>query len=328
MKIALVGPGIMPIPPPGWGAVEILIWDYYTELTRLGHEVQIINVIRNTPHDQSNPNTPYCKQLITMINAEHYDFVHIHYDCLYHIMPFLSCKKIAITSHYPYIDQLHKHHPDGYANAFRNICNNDNHFIFALSKKDYAMFRKFASNANQIFLMLNGANHHEITPLQGTGIHSNKSIYIGKIEERKQQHKYCVLPNIDFYGKCDDFYFKQKGCYKGEPIRRELIDSLVSYGNLVLLSNGENGTPLVIKEALMAGLPIITNKYSADDLDISLPFIDIIPDEKLDDMEYIATIIQTNLQKQDYKNNIRDYAYNNFSWENLIKKYSDVISTL
>ena len=27
MKIAIVGPGIMPIPPTGWGAVEILIWD-------------------------------------------------------------------------------------------------------------------------------------------------------------------------------------------------------------------------------------------------------------------------------------------------------------
>ena len=24
MKIAIVGPGIMPIPPTGWGAVEIL----------------------------------------------------------------------------------------------------------------------------------------------------------------------------------------------------------------------------------------------------------------------------------------------------------------
>ena len=32
MKIALVGPGIMEIPPKGWGAVESLIWDYATEL--------------------------------------------------------------------------------------------------------------------------------------------------------------------------------------------------------------------------------------------------------------------------------------------------------
>ena len=43
MKIALIGPGIMPIPPKAWGAVEILIWDYYNELTRMGNDVTIIN---------------------------------------------------------------------------------------------------------------------------------------------------------------------------------------------------------------------------------------------------------------------------------------------
>ena len=43
MRIAQIGPGIMPIPPDGWGAVEMLIWDYYQVLTELGHEVDIIN---------------------------------------------------------------------------------------------------------------------------------------------------------------------------------------------------------------------------------------------------------------------------------------------
>ena len=28
MKLVIIGPGIMPIPPKGWGAVESLIWDY------------------------------------------------------------------------------------------------------------------------------------------------------------------------------------------------------------------------------------------------------------------------------------------------------------
>ena len=41
MKIALVGPGIIEIPPKGWGAVESLIWDYATELGELGHEVPV-----------------------------------------------------------------------------------------------------------------------------------------------------------------------------------------------------------------------------------------------------------------------------------------------
>ena len=43
MNIALVGPGIIEIPPKGWGAVESLIWDYATELDELGHDGVIID---------------------------------------------------------------------------------------------------------------------------------------------------------------------------------------------------------------------------------------------------------------------------------------------
>ena len=31
LKISIIGPGIISIPPPGWGAVESLVWDYYIE---------------------------------------------------------------------------------------------------------------------------------------------------------------------------------------------------------------------------------------------------------------------------------------------------------
>ena len=57
-KIALIGPGIMEIPPKGWGAVEILIWEYYQELKRLGWDVDIINtpkteeIIKNLLEDK------------------------------------------------------------------------------------------------------------------------------------------------------------------------------------------------------------------------------------------------------------------------------------
>ena len=82
MKIALIGPGIMSIPPDGHGAVEILIWDYFLELTNQGHEVDIINKMRVMSQDQRDPNTPYCQSLIGEINAGNYDFVPLHYDCL------------------------------------------------------------------------------------------------------------------------------------------------------------------------------------------------------------------------------------------------------
>ena len=121
--------------------------------------------------------------------------------------------------------------------------------------------------------------------------------------------------------------FAQLSCFCGEKPHDELMEIMAGYGNLVLLSNGENGTPLVIKEALMAGLPIVTNKYSSNDLDLNLPFIDIIPDDKLNDLEYIEHIIQHNRSKQTLKDDIRKYAVEHFSWEKLVYDYVLCISS-
>ena len=67
MKIAIIGPGIMPIPPTGWGAVEILIWDQKLALEELGHEIKIVN-------------TASPIEIIREVNSFRPDFVHIQYD--------------------------------------------------------------------------------------------------------------------------------------------------------------------------------------------------------------------------------------------------------
>ena len=74
MKISIVGPGIMPIPPTGWGAVEILIWDSKNALEKLGHEVQIVN-------------TQSPVEILQQINSFRPDFVHVQYDDFIELCP-------------------------------------------------------------------------------------------------------------------------------------------------------------------------------------------------------------------------------------------------
>ena len=81
----------MPIPPTGWGAVEILVWDTKNALEELGHEVQIIN-------------TKDYRQIINGINAFVPDFVHVHYDEFIPIMPYIQYPA-AITSHFGYLER-------------------------------------------------------------------------------------------------------------------------------------------------------------------------------------------------------------------------------
>ena len=42
MKICQINPGCgIPIPPPSWGAIEKIVWDFTCNLKELGHEVDI-----------------------------------------------------------------------------------------------------------------------------------------------------------------------------------------------------------------------------------------------------------------------------------------------
>lgn len=326
MKIALVGPGILPIPPPGWGAVEILIWEYTLALHDLGHQVEIINLMRKSPLD-SQQGSEYSKTIIQHINGNNFDVVHIHYDCLWHILPEINAKIKIITSHYPYIDVPEKYNADGFMSIFKGICNNNNHYIAALSCKDHDMWKKHALNKNNIFYTLNGASAKELHPCPiENKKNSARSIYLAKVEIRKNQHKYYGLKDVDFYGQCTNCTLSKLPQFKGELMRKDIPNVLSSYGNLVLLSEGE-GTPLVVKEALMCGLPIVTNTQSTSDLP-DLPFIDIIPDNRLNDLEYINEVIELNRQKQYMVEQIREYALSHYSWHILVKKYIETITSL
>ena len=96
MKIALIGPGLMEIPTKGWGAVEILIWEYATELGEMGHEGIIIN-------------TPDTNEIINYFKEDQYDFIHLHYDMFYAVLDEIKKlqpnAKIAISSHHAYIER-------------------------------------------------------------------------------------------------------------------------------------------------------------------------------------------------------------------------------
>jgi len=82
MKICQVHPGCgIPIPPPDWGAIEKIVWEFTCNLKDLGHKVDI--------------------KFVNEINPGDYDIVHCH------------VANLAITlaeKGIPYIYQLHDHH--------------------------------------------------------------------------------------------------------------------------------------------------------------------------------------------------------------------------
>jgi len=326
MKIGLIGPGIISIPPVGWGAVEILIWDYYNELKKLGHDVHIINHIRSNESDQSTSDTAYSQLLIQTINDLELDFVHLHYDCLYHILEFLNAKNIAITSHYPYIDKLDKHKSDNYMYIFNYLIRQNKFYNIVITDKDYDMFLKYGANRSRIFKLKNGVKSDDFKFLTKPLL--DKTIYLGNISSRKNQSRYQSIQNIDFVGSCADYRFNTSASnYLGNWSRDQVHNNMTNYCNLILISSGE-ADPLVVKEALVAGLGIVINESAAANL-MSKNFISIIPDDKIDNLPYIKHVIDENKEiSKNIRDEIRAYGIEQFDISVVCKSYIELISTL
>lgn len=312
MKIAIIGPGYMPIPPIGWGAVESLIWDYYTELKNKGYDVKIIN-------------SPRPFEIINSINEFNPDFVHLQYDDYAYLLPHVNCKVKAATNHYAYLEQ-HKNHPE-YNHILKEYIDGK-FFIFCLSERIKNTYIELGVDPNRLFITPNGARE-DLFKFSEIPKYSNSSIYLAKIDYRKSQYKYQNIKDLYFVGNCiDEKFNKQSKQYLGEWEKSYLYDNLTDYANLVLLSDGE-ADPLVTKEALIAGLGLVISEFATANLDLNQSFIDVIPTDKLNDIKYIENIVIKNREicKQN-RNNIRNYALANHSWPTIIDKYCKLINNI
>lgn len=303
MKITLVGPGIMPIPPVGWGAVEILVWDTKNALEELGHEVQIVNT--------KDPN-----QIINEINNFRPDFVHVHYDEFIGVYPYIQYPK-AITSHFGYIER-----PEMFG-GYVNIVNAFAHYkpnIFCLSEGIKDVYKVITNiPETNLFVIPNGVNAEAFSYTDNPE-YGNRSIYLAKIDYRKRQYLFQDIQSLWFAGNIADSRFDTSKNYLGEWNKKTLHKELTQYGNLVLLSDGE-AHPLVCMEALAAGLGVVVTEWGKANLDDTKQFITIIPENKVSDIEYVENeIIKNREYSLQHRKDILEYS-KNFEWSNIIKNY-------
>jgi len=302
MKISIIGPGIMPIPPTGWGAVEILIWDQKLALEKLGHEVQIVN-------------TQSPVEIIKQINAFRPNFVHIQYDDFIELYSYIQYP-CAITSHFGYLEQPNRwdYYGARIAKPFQDIKPN----VFCLSYGIKEVYQNILNiPSDRLFVTPNGVNINEFNYVSNPK-HSDRSIYLAKIDYRKRQYLFQSIKTLWYAGNVADTRFDQSKNYLGEWSKNTLYNNLTHYGNLVLLSDGE-AHPLVCMEALAAGIGVVVSQWGAANLDISKDFITVIPEDKINDIEYVESrIIENREYSVQHRDEIREYV-KQFDWTTVIK---------
>ena len=303
MKISIIGPGLMPIPPKGWGAVESLIWDMANALKDLGQEVQIIN-------------TTDGNKVLNAINEFNPDFVHINYDDFIVLYPHIKQPK-AMTSHFGYLER-----PDmmnGYVNIFNKFQDMKPN-VFCLSegiKNIYKVFSNFPEE--KLFVTPNGVNVDAFT-FKEEPAHPHRSMYLAKVDYRKRQHLFQNIPTLWFAGNIVDERYDTKNNYLGEWSKEQLYKELTDYGNLVLLSDGEAHS-LVIMEAFAAGLGVVISEYATANLDVDKEFITVIPEKKIKDIEYVeGQIIRNREYSIHHRQEILEYG-KQFAWKKMLKEH-------
>ena len=308
MKICFIAPGEIEIPPNGWGALEGVVWDLSQELEKLGHNILIIN--ERDSHKTRE-----------IINSFEPDIIHLHYGCHYELMPEFNCRKIVTSYDGTFIASSRFH--DQITRRYFYDCD-----FFLLREYERDFFLNIGISPKKIKLLPLGVNSELFKIKTESPIKYDKSIYLGKIDDRKRQY---IFQNkdlsIDFVGPNASPKFDEKDpSYLGVWSQDEKYNNLTEYGNLVLLSVSENGNPpLVCLEAMSAGLGIVISETSNEMLDNNLKFITVIPEDKINDQAFLKKAIQENREYSvANRNEIISYSKQR-SWSGVAKIYDNYL---
>lgn len=98
MRVLLIGGGVHPIPPTGYGAIERILTDLKAALEATGQEVAILNRVR---HRRMRDEYPFAWELPRLLRGERYDVLHAHTPVV--------ANRLAWGG-YPYVYTSHSRH--------------------------------------------------------------------------------------------------------------------------------------------------------------------------------------------------------------------------
>ncbi len=317
MKIALVGLGRTTIPAKDMGSIENIIWNYKLYLEREGHEVDIYNSI-------------WIMEVIYELNQKDYDFIHLHSDL--HILPFNKHlkKPYCLTTHSGAFSRFRPGHYD-YFPAFNYLYSDALEAPGNIVISDQ-IEKIFKSSHYQGFMRVL-RNPIETERFRFSPAGNGKALCLGRIQSRKQQAALAKSlegrVTIDFAGPWDkeqepNFVENSTAHYIGNWEKEILYEHLTDYSCLVLFSKSE-ADPLVVKEALAAGLSVVISDACKANL-TDEPFITVLPDEAINQPDVLAAAINAAIKENpEYRKAAREYAVTRFDYSVIIPEYLEII---
>ncbi len=310
MRIAQITPGVIPIPPNGWGAVEKIIWEYTKVLRSLGHEVEIL----------------YSGE----IKPGEWDIVHVHMANLA-----LDLKSRGI----PYVFSHHDHHAyhfgkdsDVYRENLEAIEGSVLTFVHAKYLVDYFgggdnirylshgvniwdyQFKDrsdeiMSGNVSLLMLANNG--------LGGDKMYDRKGFRYGVESARLLDLPItiiCPQSNSDLIESIDPY---EKLTVKYNLGYSETLDEINNHNIFLNPSMLEAGHPnLTVTEMISLGIPVVGT--SEEQIPGTIK-IDLGPDLKIDESDIVSGINEVILRYPQLVLECMDFR-ESISWEVIVSK--------
>lgn len=301
MRILILAPGNVQIPPLGWGAVETVISETIPEYQKNGCSIMLMN----------------SKAVADFWRALQFkpDVVLVHDDlATARARFFFPRTRIVAVCHYGLSAK-----PDLWHRSFKKVIGKLDYadYVICLNPTIYQVFLEYFP-IKKLAISPNGSSFSPlVSEVPGDGI-----ICVGKVEPRKKQFELFkslskIGVEITFVGEIADKRVqsllerdpKLTRYFVGPWSRNELSENLSKYKALLLSSLGE-ADALVLYEAQLAGLNVIVNKSSLGSQDPALPWIHVTDDD-LTSQELTMALEHAYL----FPLEITRYAILNYNWQ-------------
>ena len=251
MKVTHVTPGLITIPPNGWGAIEKVIWNYHLNLLEEGHESEIKYL------NEVDPNS---------------DIVHIH------------VANLAIEAHnkgIPYVFSLHDHHVVEYgreSELYKKNLEAIKHSIISFCHAEFLV--DYFLETDKLFYLSHGVDtnffnfdkvagttNHKVLCLANNGFAYNQSIdrkgFRYAIEAAKELDLEITIAGPDnnknfFEANPDLLEYEKLNVVYGNPDEesiKKLYNTHTIFAHPSILEAGHPN--LTLLEAMSCGLPTV-----------------------------------------------------------------------